>query len=597
MSTPITGETAWPELQRTRRAIVVVDVVESVRLMQAHEADVIDRWRRFVAEVRTEVLPKHGGRLVKSLGDGMLLEFAHAPPAVAAALEMQDRIVAYNAGRDAAEMLLLRMGVHLADVVVDELDVYGRGVNLAARLATLAEPGRLVVSAPVRDQLLDGVDLRLQDLGECYLKHLARPERAFQVDPARATTKPAASMHDRSGIGTTVAVVPLSSTGHRGQASVVGEFIADGVIAHLSRNPGLRVISRLSTSVIKGHARMAELARDKLRADYLLCGTCLQRGPLLLVSLELSDTRDQTVAWADQLRLRMDDLLSANANPVADIAAAVHRSIVDTEVSRVRTRPYPNLESFSLLVGSISLLHRSTQADFRRAGDVLDVLIERVPAHPSPHAWKAKWHFLNLIRGLSSAPDEERRRAQQAADRAVQCDESNALALTFKGLICGFLDRRLDESDSLYAQALALNPNEALAWLFTGTLRSWQGRGSEAAAAAEKALALSPLDPMRYYYDSLAAAAILADAQHGKAIELCHRSLRANRLHTATYRVLAIAQVMAGDTQGARQTAQDLMLLEPQLTVAAYSARYPGRDAAHAAQYAAALEAAGIPRQ
>ena len=179
MAVPTNDGMQWPELQRSRRTIVVVDVVESVRLMQAHEADVIDRWRRFVNEVRGEVLITHGGRLVKSLGDGMLLEFANVPSAVAAALDMQQRIVPYNEAREATAAILLRIGLHTADVVVDDLDIYGTGVNLAARLAGLADPGGIVASAEVRDQLVPGLSAEVEDLGDCYLKHMAEPQRHF----------------------------------------------------------------------------------------------------------------------------------------------------------------------------------------------------------------------------------------------------------------------------------------------------------------------------------------------------------------------------------------------------------------------------------
>jgi adenylate cyclase len=190
MTAPITRETTpaeppqWPELPRERRTLVVVDVVESVRLMQAHEADVINRWRRFVHEVQTQVLPPHGGRLVKSLGDGLLLEFADVSLAIAAALDVQARLPAYNIGRAADAALFLRVGAHEAEVVVDKLDVYGAGVNLAARLAGLAGPGEIVVSAAVRHQLTDGLDAEFEDLGDCYLRNVALPVRAFRVGPA-----------------------------------------------------------------------------------------------------------------------------------------------------------------------------------------------------------------------------------------------------------------------------------------------------------------------------------------------------------------------------------------------------------------------------
>ena len=187
---------------------MVVDVVESVRLMQANEADVIDRWRRFVREVRTEVLPAHGGRLVKSLGDGLLLEFESVPPAVAASLEIQRRIAPYNLEREPCATIAMRIGIHIADVVVDDMDVYGSGVNLAARLGELAAPGEVVASAEARDALTEGLDADVHDLGECFVRHLVEPIRAYRVGAADMDRSFLALDDHQADLAPTIAFIP-----------------------------------------------------------------------------------------------------------------------------------------------------------------------------------------------------------------------------------------------------------------------------------------------------------------------------------------------------------------------------------------------------
>lgn len=593
------NEPAWGPRQRHRRSIVVVDVVESVRLMQENEADVIDRWLRLVNEVRTQTLALHGGRLVKSLGDGLLLEFESVLPAMQAAMDIHQRAAAVNVRCGPERAILLRAGVHVSEVVVDELDVFGAGVNLAARLATLAGPGEIVLSAQARDEVVDSFEFELEDMGECWLKNLSVPQRAFKAKPAseaRTSPPPPPQFDVADAMTPTIAVVPLQAAGPDPDANLYGELIADVVIGSLARSPGLRVISRLSTSKLKGHPRIDEAARDHLHATFVLAGTCMVVGARLMLLLELSDTRDMRVLWADRFDVDKNDLSKLVDETGPEIAATALLALVQAEMARIRTQPFPNLESFSLLIGSISLLHRASSGDFLLAREALDALTERVPKHAIGHAWKAKWHFLRLIRGLSPAAAEDRQRARQASEQAVNCDPNNSLALTYRGLVLGFLEQDLAAADRLYESALAINPNEAMAWLFTCTLRSWQGRGPEAAAAAERALSLSPIDPLRYYYDSLAAAGMLADGQYARAIELCRRSLRANRLHTATHRVMAIAQVMTGDTESARHTVTEMMQLEPQLTAARYIERYPGREAPHAQQYVAALIEAGLPK-
>lgn len=170
-----------PELKSVRRAILVVDLVESVRLIQDHEADVIDRWRRFVSEVRTQVIAPRAGRMVRHLGDGMLLEFEDPHLAMGAALDIQHAMQRYNVGRDAAACMHLRVGAHLTEIKVDELDIFGPGVNLVARLAGLAAPGAIVCSAEFKEALVPWLDAEFEDLGDCWLKHIDRPVRAYRA--------------------------------------------------------------------------------------------------------------------------------------------------------------------------------------------------------------------------------------------------------------------------------------------------------------------------------------------------------------------------------------------------------------------------------
>jgi adenylate cyclase len=269
--------------------------------------------------------------------------------------------------------------------------------------------------------------------------------------------------------------------------------------------------------------------------------------------------------------------------------------VVQCEARRTLRQPLPNLASFSLLLGSVGLLHRAAPQDFGRAREALAELSERVPRHGASYAWLAKWHCLRIIRGLTASPETDRAEAQWRIEQALERDDTSAVAWALRGLVHGFLGKDLEAADAAYATALGHNPNEPLAWLYTATLRSWQGRGTEAAAAAEQALRLSPLDPMRYYFESLAAAGFLADAQYARAAELCRHSLKLNRGHTPTHRVLAISEMLAGRAGAARAAVEELRALEPQLTVSKYLDRYPGGRAPHARVYAEALQEAGLP--
>lgn len=591
---PTTSPELWPlpELQRVRRAIVVVDVVESVRLMQQDESGFIDRWRRFVNEVRTEVLPAHGGRMVKSLGDGLLLEFAGVPPGVAAALEIQRRVSHYNVGREAAAALGLRIGMHIADVVIDDMDIFGAGVNLAARMATLPAAGSVAVTAAVRDELVDGLDADLEDLGPCWFKHIESSVHAFVLRPPSRTPDHAPAP---AVLAMGVAVLPLSCTAGQAQDALLGDFIADGLISVLSLAPELTVLSRLSTRVVRERLLDARQAGMLLGAKYLVSGSHAVHADRVVIDLELADAETGGVIWAQRMACATAALFEHPSAPLESLAAGVHRAMLDGESRRVRSRALPTLESYSLLLGSIGLLHRTAPEDFERARAVLDALVEREPRHGAGYAWLAKWHFLRMIRGLTTEPQREREEARRRADQAIERDAHSGTAWALRGLVHAYHEHDLAKAEAAYVRALDCNPSESLAWLYMATLRSWQGRGPAAAAAAQRALALSPLDPMRYYFESLAAAAMLADARYADAIALAQSSLRVHRGHTPTYRVMTIAQMLSGQTDEARRTMNMMRESEPTLTVAQYLERYPGRDAIHARLYSDALHAAGLP--
>jgi class 3 adenylate cyclase/tetratricopeptide (TPR) repeat protein len=591
----MTGETtALPEEHRAQRTLVVVDLVESVRLMQAHEADVIDRWRRFVSEIRTQVLPTHGGRLVKSLGDGLLLEFENVPPAIAAALEVQARIAPYNAGRDTDSAMYLRIGAHVADIVVDGLDIYGAGVNLTARLAGLGRPGDIVVSTEVRDHVLTPMDAELEDMGECEVKGLLEPVRAYQVCPSHsrpAWRLPADPLETRA----TLAVMPFDTVAQNGEGITIEQIVADDLTLALSASRFLRVTSRLSTNALRMRKPTLAELREHLHADYVLSGSCLLHGNRLAVRMELASTDDGSIVWADASTMSIGDLFDS-PNPATEMAvAAVTSAIVECESRGERTRALPTLRSHSLLFGAISLMHRLSRRDFDRSRELLDAVRERHPRSPEPYAWLGKWHVMRFAQGWSTDPLEEARRAQRMTQKALELQADHSLALAFDGLSEGFLKGDLAASARRYEAALAANPNESFAWLFSSALHAYQERGRDAAQAARSALHLSPLDPMRYFFDSFVANAMLAAGRYQESIHIGQRSIRANCTHMPTYRSLAIAQMLGGLEEDARQTIARLQRIAPGYTCALFRERYPGRGAPHAAVYETALRAAGLP--
>jgi adenylate cyclase len=589
-------ETPWPVYRRAARTVMVVDVVESVRLMEQGEEDFVRRWHAFVADVVSRLLPLHGGRLVKSLGDGLMVEFEAVPPAIQCANAMQTAIAMSNTGRPADRWMCLRVGAHVADVFADEHDIYGVGVNLAARLTTLAGPGEIVVSADVRDGVLPGIDADIEDLGDFELKGIAMPVRAFRVArPERAIELPRSESLD--GARTTIVVLPFEVQLSGPEVAMVGEILADDVIVGLSASARWSVISRLSAMALQHRHATLDQLRAQLHATYVVSGRCIVVGERLRVMVELADTTATTVLWAGDVRGVLDDLVQEHNPIAAEIIEATCSAIFAHELKRARSQPLPTLRSHSLMHGAIGLMHRLSQQDFQRAGALLSHLTERHPRAPEPRVWTAKWHVLSITQGWSADPQAEAAAAHDSVQRALDQQADHALALAIDGLIAGYLQGDLDTSERRYQQALALNPNESMAWLYLSALHAYRDRGDEAVRCAATAGRLSPLDPLRYFYDSFLANALLAAGRYPESIEIGRRSVRANCTHMPTYRSLAIAQVMDGQVEEAHKTIARLLATQPGYSLEEFKARYAGRDSQHAARYVEALRSAGLPER
>jgi adenylate cyclase len=563
--------------------------------MEENEQDTISRWRELVRHASSTVLPTHGGRLVKSLGDGMLIEFSTVPCAVRAAFEIQAACHRNNAGIPADKQMLLRMGVQVGELVADGLDVYGRDVNLAARLTTLAGPGEIVVSETVRDQLVPELDADIEDLGECYLKHVSQPIRAYRIGPPGPRPVIAPGQRILAEMRPTIAVIPFSARSAEPEHFVLGEVLADEIIAALSQTAELYVISRLSTTAFRDRDATLSEMNSHLKATYVLSGTYRVSAARLMVMAELADTRSGRIVWNRSLKDQVKGILNGKDELVSRIVAEVSSAVMTHELNRSQTQALPTLENYALLMGAIALMHHGSSHQFEHAQKLLETLIDRAPRQATPHAWLAKWHVLRVQKGWSDDLRRESKLALDCAKRALDTDPYSSLALTIDGFVHTNLLKQLDVAKERYDLALRVNPNDSLAWLLTGTRHAFKGEGGLAVKATERARKLSPLDPLRDWYDSLSATAALSAGLYERSIELAQSSLRLNRMNASTLRALAISQWLDGRREEARKTIGEVLSLEPGLTVNKFLERSPSSDFETGKLWSEALRQAGIP--
>ena len=584
-----------PVMNRSTKVLLVMDVVESVRLMERNQDDFVRRWQQLVKQAEQEVLPLHGGRIVKSLGDGLMLEFTGASGCMKAAFALQNFSDQDNAGRPAEQQLHLRMGSHLAEFVTDRHDIYGTDVNLTARIATLAGPREVVVTAELRDQLTEGLEADIEDLGDCYLKHVKEPIQVYRVGPpghAPVIQPPSAASQD---FRPTIAVIPFDSRSNEPEHFVIGELIADSVIAQLSRSADIRVISRLSTTAFRGRANAIAEVESRLAASFVLSGSYVASGGKILIMAELADAHNNEIIWADRLSGDTMDLLQAQSEMLDRIATAASKALIDSEVQRSLAQPLPRLDSGSLLLGGITLMHRSSLRDFDRSRQVLEALLERHNRAATPRAWLAKWYTLRVIRGMSDKPGQDTQLALEQTRRALDLSPDNALSLAIEGYARCQLLGDADRAQTCIEQAIELNPNEPLAWLYKSVWSSMWGASTSAVAEAEHAVSLSPIDPLKYFFDVILASGQVIDGNYDKAEAFARRSLRANRHHQPALRVLLLAQTERGNFEDARDTLKTLLLETPNLTVSNYLSM--GSAGSHSRRrFASALQKLGVPQ-
>ena len=583
------------ETTRVVRTVLVVDVVESVRLIQADEEGTIQRWRSFVDHVVHQLLPSYEGRMVKSLGDGMMLEFPHVHGAIATAFAIQDASASAEANVQQDRRLRLRIGIHVSPLIADQYDVYGHGVNLAARLTTLAGPDEIVVSADVRDQLTPALDAEIEDLGECYVKHVEQPVRAFRVGaPGEQPVIERGSLAE--DLRATIAVIPFRPRALQATTDdVLGQLLADEVISALSHSPEVNVISRLSTTAFQGREVKLDDVSTYLRADYVVSGSYHVDNDRVTLKADMAETRSMQVVWSQTLKGSVNGIVTGEDPLAGRLVSEACAAMMIRELQRSQGKAAQSLQNHTLLLSSIALMHRISPLAFQRSQQLLQVLIDRTPRLASPYAWMAKWHVLRVTQGWSADAQADGKAALENTKRALDRDATLSLAMTVEGQVNTYILKRLDIAEQLYAQALQSNPNDSLAWLLKGTLHAFRDEGKEAIRHTRHALKLSPLDPLKYYFDSLAATAAHSAGQYERTLQLAQRSYRLNRAHASTLRVMITALCRLDRMAEARQHAEELLRLEPGFSVTRYLERSPGASYKSGRDVASALAEAGVP--
>ncbi len=590
------------DLRVETTTIMFADVVESVRLIEQDELANVARIRQRLKRLCNLFVSAHCGEVIERRGDGLLVKFPCVANATACAL----RIHADNR-QEKHERIEMRIGIHLARVLSDATAHYGRDMSLCARLTALARPGQTVLSSEARDQIVPGIDADIEDLGECFLKHVAEPVRAFRISELIQPTNSSAGVAPIDGtaepivrgpnaeLRPVVALLRFQSALSADASSVTAaSLLHDQLVNRLGRSASVSVISTLSTAGLDLSRHSEAQVVAALRADYVVIGELSVRDGRCVASYRVLRGRDCVAVLTDLTTAPVQDLLAEDSELVGGIAAHVGSAVLAHELRSASVMPLPNLASYTLLLTALSMLHRFARRDFAKVESLLSELRDRLPRSSLALAWLARWHVFRVVQGWSLDPTHDARVALSLSQRALDINGNCSVALTMRGSVARSLERDFDSAQRYFQSALTANPNEPLAWLFKGTVHGLRGEGGHATEATRYAMRLSPLDPMRFYYESLSATAATGSRRFADAIVLAKRALKANVTHASTYRTMAISQAMLGQMVEARETIERLLVIEPTATVSGFLDRVSERSSLNL-EFASALAAAGLP--
>ena len=393
----------------------------------------------------------------------------------------------------------------------------------------------------------------------------------------------------------TIAVIPFKGLVDGSAASMYGELIANELIMKFSQSAEFQVISLLSTLSLGGSNDVIARAKTDLKADYVVFGTYVEAHGDLRVSMQLIEVRTQIVTHASLVNVSLKDISMGISDLGERLISEVRGSIFDQEYRRAIENHPLSLESFTLKIAAMRLMHRISKDDLQRSKQLLTVLCEKNPKLAEPHALMGHWHILNHNQGLGSSNNMVADSAQRCVDRALNADEDCSLALTINAVVSTNFRRDFDSGEILFRKALESNPSNALAWLLKGTMHTFKGEGDLAVSHTRKAVKLSPLDPQKYYYDSLLASAELVAGNYDQALAAIESSYKLNKYHASTLRVRTMLLSILGEPSKAADSGKELLELMPHFTVSAYRKNLPVTGTALVDICAKALLDAGIP--
>jgi len=545
--------------ERRLAAILAADMVGYSRLMEADETGTLARLRTHRLELVDPVIAKNKGHIIKTAGDGMLVEFQSVADAVECAAEIQRRMARRNTDVSPARSIQFRIGINLGDVIVENGDIFGDGVNVAARLQELAAPNGICVSAAVREQVGDRLDVAFEDLGEQNVKNILRPIRIFRVLLDKGSSPRSEGGVDKPSPATKPSLVVLPFVNMSGDPEQ--EFFVDGlsedIITELSRFHELLVISRNSAFVHKGKAvKVQDIARE-FGVHYVVEGSVRKAGDRVRVTVQLIDAETDRHIWAERYDRKIEDIFAIQDEVTCAIVGTLPGRIEAARHERAKHKPTENMAAYEYVLAGKILHHRSTPDDNVEAQHLLDRAIALDPKYAHAHAWKACVLGQTWVNNWCADREVTWKQVADELHIALSLDDNDS---DVHRILAAVNLARDDHEKARYHQerALSLNPNNDLILVQNGELLTWLGRPQDGIEWIRKAMRLNPYHPERFW-NHLGRAHYTA-RQYSETVDALSRVSRPDKTHHA---FLAAALAQLGDKTAAAAHAQEVLTEEP----------------------------------
>jgi adenylate cyclase len=592
---------AEDHVERKLAAIMAADVVGYSRMMSKDETGTLARLKALRREVFEPRTKEYRGRIFKTTGDGALVEFKSAVDAVNSAVDIQHALAERERGVAEDRRIRLRVGVSLGDVIVEGSDLYGNGVNVAARMEGLAEPGGICISGNVHEHVRGAAGLAFDDLGMREVKNIAEPVHAYRVnvgssgvaEPGRHPAHASASLPDKPSI----AVLPFQNMSGDPEQEYFADGMVEEIITALSRFSWLLVMARNSSFTYKGRAVDVRRVAQELGVRYVLEGSVRCAGQRIRITGQLIDAMTGAHIWADRFDGDGEDIFDLQDKITECVVGAIEPSLRKAEIERARRKRPDSLAAYDLFLRALTPLNKLRPEANAEALQLLEQAVAIDPGYAPALAYSAFGHEQRLLHGWSTAPETDAAAAVGLARRALAIDSGEAAAIAMAGFVLTLVGHDYDGGRQATERALALNPNSPTVCWMAGWVILLAGDPQDAVPIFERSLRLSPSDPQADFLLNGLGMSHLVMGRPKEAFECASRSIAMKPDVDVAYYVLVPACGYLKRTEDAARAIAKLQSLAPGITVASIRERIPMRNEAHMTALLDGLRKAGLPEQ